>query len=268
MRTSSNGVLAASLTALAVVVATIAAFFGSGALGGTPIDEAAGGALSADATPLAPAGPAFSIWSVIYTGLVAYAIYQLLPSPRRTARHVSLRPWAAASALLNAAWIWAVQLGSVTASVVVIILLLAVLVRILVLLVRTRSGSWLDLLVTDGTFGLYLGWVCVATVANIAAWVATWGVGQFPGWEWAAGAVAFVAAGIGIALATWARGRIAPSLAIAWGLGWIAVGRTGGSLESPVVVWSAGLASAAVLIATAVLLRMRPTSRDTRTVTD
>lgn len=263
METKPNYVLAGSLTAIAVVVATIAAFFGSGTMGGTPVSEAAGGALSADATPLAPAGPAFSIWSVIYTGLVAYAIYQLLPSPRRSPRQISLRPWAAASALLNAAWIWVVQLGSVTASVVVIVLLLLVLIRILFILVDTRSSGWLDLIVTDGTFGLYLGWVCVATVANTAAWIATWGIEQFPGWQVAAGTMVFLAAAIGLGIATWTCGRIAPSLAISWGLAWIAVGRTSGTSESLLVVWSAGLAAAMVLAGTAVL-RARRTSRDSK----
>src|SRR5699024_9254852 len=54
------------ITLLGAAAALVAAFIGSGALGGTPIAEAAGGVLSADATPVAPAGSAFSIWSVIY----------------------------------------------------------------------------------------------------------------------------------------------------------------------------------------------------------
>ena len=69
-------------TAVAVVVAIGLAFIGSGALGGTAVSDAAGGALLADATPLAPASTAFSIWSVIYVGLAVYAVYQLLPAQR------------------------------------------------------------------------------------------------------------------------------------------------------------------------------------------
>lgn len=261
MKQRSDSVLPAVLTAVAVAAAIVVAFIGSGAMGGTPINEAAGGALSADATPLAPAGPAFSIWSVIYAGLVGYAIFQLLPSSRRSERHAALRPWAALSALLNAAWIWTVQLGSVTASVVVIVLLLAVVLRILVLLQRTRSEGWADLLLTDGTFGLYVGWVCVATVANTSAWVATWGIGEFPGWEAAAGALAAVAAGIGIALVIWTSGRVAPTLSIAWGLAWIAVGRTDGGLESTTVAWCAGIAAAILLVVTAVVRLRRRSAR-------
>lgn len=255
-------VLTALLTAVAVAVAIVAAFIGSGALGGTPISEAAGGALSADATPVAPAGPAFSIWSVVYLGLVGYAVLQALPAARSSARHAALRTWAAVSALLNAAWIWTVQLGSVTASVAVIVLLLVVLARVLVLLVRRPPQNPFDTLLTDGTFGLYLGWVCVATVANVSAWIGTWGVGAFAGWEAAGAALSGAAALIGIATAVWTRGRVAPALATAWGLAWIAVGRSTGALESPVVVWGAGVSAAVLLIATAVLRARRGSAED------
>ena len=47
---------------------------------GTRVEESSGGALAADATLLAPASPAFSIWSVIYGGLAAYTIWQWLPA--------------------------------------------------------------------------------------------------------------------------------------------------------------------------------------------
>ena len=78
------------ITLIGTAIAIFTAFLGSGALGGTPISEAAGGALSADATPLAPGGTAFSIWSVIYLGLIGYTLWQLSgtcllytsPSPR------------------------------------------------------------------------------------------------------------------------------------------------------------------------------------------
>jgi hypothetical protein len=63
--------------AVSAVVAVIGAYVGSGAAGGTPIQDAAGGALSASSTAIAPDGPAFSIWSVVYAGLIGYAVLQL-----------------------------------------------------------------------------------------------------------------------------------------------------------------------------------------------
>ena len=259
LSTATTGWAFPVVTLLGTAAAIVAAFVGSGALGGTPIAEAAGGALSADATPVAPAGAAFGIWSVIYLGLAAYAVWQLTPAARRSGRQRSLRPWALASVLLNAAWIWTVQLELLAVSVVVIVVLLAVLIRIMYLLGAPRTSGVVELVVTDATFGLYLGWVSVATLANTYAWLAANGVDLVTGVPF--GIVGIVAAaGIGVATAVISRGRLAPALATAWGLSWVAVGRTEGAYDSAALVWSAGIA-AAVVLASAVLTRLRLRSR-------
>lgn len=253
MEQQKNSWLMPFVTIVSVVAAIVLSFIGSGALGGTPISEAADGALSADATPFAPAGTAFSIWSVIYVGLAAYAIFQLLPAQRASVRQAQLRTWAAASAILNAAWIGSIQLGLVLVSVAVIVVLLAVLIRLLVTLRATSSTSMADTLLTNGTFGLYLGWVCVAVTANVAAWVATLGVDTFPGWEWVAVGLLAVVVVIGLGLAGFTRGYIAPALAISWGLAWVAVARADGDFESSMIVWAAAFAAAIVLVSTVVI---------------
>ena len=230
------------------LVAVVGAFLGSGVLGGTPISEAAGGWLNEDSTPLAPASGAFRIWSLIYLGLLVYSVWQLLPAQRRSMRHQHLRIWALVSMLLNAAWIWSVQLGWLTVSLLVIIALLIVLCRILVLLVATRPNRWVDALITDGTFGLYLGWVTIATVANASAVL---GAAGFEGGGLSvpilSSTVIAIAALIGIATAWKSRGRLAPALALSWGLAWIAVGRLDGGLESPPTAIAAGIAATVVL---------------------
>lgn len=253
------------ITLVSVIIAIVAAFIGSGALGGTPISEAAGGALSADATPIAPAGPAFSIWSVIYLGLAAYALWQLTPVARRSARHRALRPWAIASLVLNAVWIWMVQADLLIASVVVIVVLLAVLIRIMSLLGRPREGGWQELVVTDGAFGLYFGWVLVATFANTFAWLLSAGVevvAEIP--VGIAGVV--VAALLAVLAAIFSGGRVAPALATSWGLAWVAVARSSGSFESPALVWVAG-SSAVVVLLVAVILRLRGATPGARATT-
>ncbi|MBS7549565.1 tryptophan-rich sensory protein [Dietzia sp. Marseille-Q0999] len=235
------------ITVLGTAAAIVAAFFGSGAMGGTPIAEAAGGVLSADATPVAPAGSAFSIWSVIYIGLAAYALWQLTPTARRSARQAALRPWALASVLLNAAWIWAVQLELILGSVIVIVLLLAVLVRVLYILGAPRIGGVVEAVVTDGTFGLYLGWVSVAFFANTFAWLASAGVDVVTGVPFGIVGIV-VAAAVGVATALISGGRIPPALATAWGLAWVAYGRTSGEHESAALVWTAAIASVVVVV--------------------
>jgi hypothetical protein len=244
------------------VFALIGSYVGSGAAGGTQIQDAAGGALTASSTPVAPDGPAFAIWSVIYTGLVAYAIWQFLPSQAARDRHRRLGYWAAASLVLNAAWILVVQAGLLALSVVVIVLLLAVLARIFVILRGTRTSGVVDAIVTDGTFGLYLGWVCVATAANVAAGLVGAGIGSADGPGAAAWAVAVlvVAGAVGLLLAVTGRGRIAPMLSLCWGLAWVAVGRLGGELVSVPAGITALLAAAVVLVAT-LLLRLAAVRR-------
>lgn len=244
------------VTVVAVAASIAGAFIGSGALGGTAISEAAGGWLSSSATPLAPGGGAFRIWSVIYLGLAGYALWQLSAGARTSSRQRALRPWAMLSAALNAAWIWMVQLGLLAGSVVVIIALLAVLIRMLLLLRGSQPRSWAELILSDGTFGLYLGWVCVATVANIAGWLGSLGATTFTGWVLAVYGVLAVTAAVGIAAALYTHGRLAPGLSLAWGLLWIAVGRFSGEFESTAAAWGAGTAGIAVLVAT-VLIRIR-----------
>ena len=234
------------------VVCLVGSVIGAGVFGGTPISEAAGGLLATDTTPLAPGGPAFSIWSVIYTGLGAYTVWQWTDrdDPRRLGWLVT------ASLLLNAAWIGVVQAGWVWASVVVIVVLLAVLAEIFRRLVRTRPRSRVAAVVVDGTLGLYLGWVSVAVCANTAAALAGSGFEGFGApVVWAVVVLAVVAA-VGVAMAVVGDGRLGVGAALVWGLAWIAVARTTGDLQSTPVAVAAGIAAAVVLLAT-LTLRVR-----------
>lgn len=237
--------------AVCAVLAIVGSFIGSGAAGGTPIQDAAGGALAADATLIAPGGGAFSIWSIIYIGLIAYAVWLFAPTQRAVERQRRLGLLAMASLLLNAAWILSIQFDMLWLSVPVIVILLAVLARIFVVLISTRPSGRADALITDGTFGLYLGWVSVATAANITAALVAVG---FTGWGiapelWAVIVIA-VAVAVGVGLAVRGRGRVAPTLSLCWGLAWIAVARLGDEPHSVVTGIAAIVAVLLVIAAT------------------
>lgn len=237
--------------AVSAVLAVIGSFIGSGAAGGTPVQDAAGGALAADATLIAPGGGAFSIWTLIYLGLLVYAVWQFLPSQREEPRHRRLGYPIAASLLLNAAWILSIQFDLLWLSVPVIAVLLVVLIIAFRICQTSPPTSNVDAVVTDGTVGLYLGWVCVATAANITAALVAAG---FDGWGiapevWSVAVIA-VAGIIGIALAIWDRGRIAPTLALGWGLAWVAIARLTDAPESVATGIAAIVAVVAVVIAT------------------
>ncbi|PSL39150.1 TspO/MBR related protein [Labedella gwakjiensis] len=242
-----------TVVVVSAIVAIIGSFIGSGAVIGTPIQEQVGGALSADATLIAPAGPAFSIWSVIYAGLIAYAIWQLLPSQATRERHRRLGYPIVATLLLNAAWILSVQAGSLWLSwIVIVVLLLALLLTFSrVLVTRTAGQGVVESIVIDGTVGLYLGWVSIATAANITAVLQAAGFDGFGLDPNLWGVVVVIVAGLaGLALALYGRGRLSPTASLAWGLGWVAVSRTTGELVSQPVAVTAVVVAVALVLAT------------------
>lgn len=240
-------------TAAMVLFAILTAFIGSGALFGTPVAEAAGGWLDEDSTWIAPASGAFRIWSVIYVGFVAYAVWQFFPAAD-TDRHRAARPWILAGVLLNSGWLWVVQAGWLALSTAVIAALVVCLSRVVMILERSAPTSRVEALLVDGTQGLYLGWVTIATITNVAAWLGSLGwEGNPPGpIAWTV-IVILAAVVIGVALALATRGRIAPALSLAWGLAWVAVGRAGATaLESQTVTIAAAVAAGVIVVATVV----------------
>ncbi len=238
----------------AEIFCVVGTLYGVGVLG-TRVEETSGGALAADATLVAPAGPAFSIWSVIYLGLAAYTVWQWLPGPATSARTRSTGWLAALTMVLNAVWLLVTQQGWIWVSVVVIGALVAAL-GVLVQRLTSRSGSGVvESVIVDGTFGLYLGWVTAATCANVTAALVDSGVDPEPPVSTlAAVAVLVVAASIGVLLAFRLGGRWAVAAALSWGLAWIAVGRL---TDEPHSVITAIAAVAAALVVLAMTARVR-----------
>ena len=237
----------------AVLLSEVACIFGTlvgvGVIG-TRVEESSGGNLSANATLIAPAVPAFSIWSVVYAGLAAYTIWQLLPVAATDPRARATGWLAAASMLLNAAWLLVTQVGWLWVSVGVIVTLVLVLGVLVRRLTEIPARGRLDRVILDGTFGLYLGWVAVATCANIAATLVASGVKPAsPLADVIAAVVLLVAAGVGVHLARQLGGRYAVAGAMAWGLGWIAVGRLGDAPRSTITAVAAIAAAVIVVVA-------------------
>ena len=240
------------VVALTVLGAVVAALFGSGLLGGTSTKDAAGGAFAADATVLAPAGTAFIIWSAIYLGLVLYALWQLVPAQAAKPLHRSVGYGVAASALLNAVWIACVQAWRIAESFVIIVILLGVLLVVFVRVCRRpRRATVAEIVLVDGTIGLYLGWVTIAAAANLAAWLAAIGLDAWSEAPGASGVITLIGAGLIAVFTAWRGGRWAPAVATGWGLVWIAVGRWSLGPAAPVVASTAIVLAVIVLTVTA-----------------
>ena len=262
---STGGDIARQIAVISALGFTfVAVLVGVGGLGGTAVEDSQGGQLSEQGSYLAPAGPAFSIWSVIYAGLLAYAVWQALPSQRASARQRAIGWWIALTIVLNGLWLVAAQFLTIEWTVIVIVLLLIALCitfRISVL-TRTPRAGFVDALLIDGVTGLHLGWVTLATVANTAAWLTgivpeSWGDAAS---AWGLAVLAVIAV-IGVAIA-WVSGwRIAPGLALAWGLSWLAVGRLSGEPANEAIGIAAIVVAAIVLLvplAVAGLRLLRP----------
>jgi benzodiazapine receptor len=117
-----------------------------------------------------PAGYVFSIWGLIYLGLIAFAIFQALPSQRENPRLRATGWWISLSGLANSAWILLWHYEQFPLTVIVMLVLLATLIVTYLRLGIGRTAvptaeTWAARL----PFSVYLGWITVATIANITA---------------------------------------------------------------------------------------------------
>lgn len=119
-----------------------------------------------------PAGYVFSIWGVIYIGWIAFTIFQLQTSQKESPRLRRLGYLFATSNLANAAWLFCWHYNQFGLSVLVMLALLALLIAsYLQLNVNRTSVTRVEYWSVDILFSIYLGWITVATIANIADWL-------------------------------------------------------------------------------------------------
>ena len=219
-----------------LLVCLAGAVSGSGRFGLPPVNEAADGRLSSSATLLAPAGPAFAIWGLIYLMLIGYTWQQWRPRQAVRRAHRRTGWWAALAMALAGLWVFVTQLGWLWPGVALMLGICGALGMLLRRLRRLPDLVTGDLIFLDTTFGIFLGWVSVATVAGVTAALVASGV-RPTGWIATGIAIAvLVLVGLlGTAFVVLLGDRVAVALAMAWGLGWIAVARYTGQPHDLVV---------------------------------
>lgn len=195
------------------------------------------------AVHVVPAGYVFAIWGVIYVFLGAFTTWQALPRNREDATLRSLGLLPAASGILNATWVLLFQYEVFVLTVPVMLALLATLIAIhLRLWARRADLHGTPFWVVRVPFSIYLGWITVATIANIAQTLAALGftgVGVDP----ALLGAAVLLVGVAIA-ATFVRrfGDVAYGLVIVWAYAGIVMKEQ----ATPLVAGTAGLGALVV----------------------
>ena len=120
-----------------------------------------------------PAGYVFSIWGLIYLAVVGFAVFQALPTQQSNPRVAATGWWFALSCVANGLWIVFWHYGLYPLTLVAMLTLLASLIAIYIRINPSSAGQravdaptrWL----VQAPFSLYLGWVSVATIANVSS---------------------------------------------------------------------------------------------------
>ena len=225
-----------------------------------PINNRTTGELSAQYPNLfVPAGLTFSIWGVIYILLTIFVVYGLIVTAKNgTQKSLFIENIGVLffiSCLANMGWIFVWHYEAVPLSVVIMLILLATLITIYLKLRIGRSDSPnSEKYLVHLPFSIYLGWVTIATIANITALLvyANWnafGLGE-PFW-----AIVVIIAGIGITLGVlFTRKDIFYCLVVDWSLLGILLKRLADStpVQSVIATTIAGL----VIVTAGVIIQL------------
>lgn len=157
-----------------------------------PLNNKTTGELS-DSLPnlFVPAGITFSIWGGIYLLLLIYCIIQFTSPDQEVISGITI--FFGITCLLNASWIVFWHYCRIPASLIVMAGLLVSLIWINIFIRILPYG------IIKAVFGIYLGWICIAAIANVTALLVSinWNGSGISGQTWT---IIMIAAGALIAI--------------------------------------------------------------------
>jgi hypothetical protein len=123
-----------------------------------------------------PAGITFSIWGLIYLLMIGFTVHGLIASFKKNentaVKLIHAGPWYLISCLANASWIVAWHYEYITLSLAVMGVLLFSLIRVYLAMEKAPvPRTFPEKLTLKWPFSIYLGWITIATVANVTAWL-------------------------------------------------------------------------------------------------
>lgn len=172
-----------------------------------------------------PAGLTFAIWGVLYLWFIVWGIFQVM-ALFDDKMGVRIEPmlkkigWLFAYAcFLNIGWLFAWHWGQLLVSVVVMANLLYILTQLnRAAGVGTSASGSLEKWLQHLPFGIYQGWITVALIANVTAWLVGlgWSGAGVSEWVWAI-IMAVVGGALAVFMLLWQR-NVGHGLAVAWAL--------------------------------------------------
>ena len=223
-----------------------------------PINNKTTGQLS-DQYPnlFVPAGLTFSIWGLIYLLLAIFVVYQVIVTFKKDeAGLVAFKKIGYLfflSSLLNIGWIFAWQYEIVPLSLVIMLLLLGNLLTIYIRLGAGKKGpTKKEQYLVHLPFSVYLGWITIATIANVTAFLVSVNWNRF-GLSEQFWVIAVIVVGIAITLSVlFKRQDIYYSLVVDWAILGILIKRLADSVpvQSVILVTLIGLVVITVGIVT------------------
>ncbi|XWK88314.1 MAG: tryptophan-rich sensory protein [Phormidium sp.] len=244
-RQESNSGLVLSIATLVAIFATLIVNILSNFFppGGRNIGEIANTILQG--VLITPANYAFAIWGLIYLGLIAYSLYQFHPLQRGRSTIQQVNALVILASLAQIFWVYLFTLQLFWLSVLAMLIILLPLIRTYLLLRSSRlqvsrERRWFAQI----PFSIYLAWISVATIVNIASalyisgWDG-WGIND-TGWT----AIMLIIGTVIAAIVAIQKGDVAFTLVYVWAYVAIALRH----LANP-VIWITALASAIALLA-------------------
>ncbi|HEY9621481.1 MAG TPA: tryptophan-rich sensory protein [Crinalium sp.] len=202
---------------------------------------------------ITPANYAFAIWGLIYLGLIVYGLYQLHATPRTNPGIQKADQSLIVACIAQIAWVYLFTVQQFWLSVVAILVILAALINAyLALRIGEQRVSREQRWQVHVPFSVYLGWISVATIVNIASalYVSGW-----TGWGLSAPIWTMIMLIIGAvigAIVAIQRADIAFTLVFVWAYVAIALRQ----LDNP-SIWITAIVAAIALVLSLVAGRMR-----------
>jgi hypothetical protein len=136
-------------------------------------DISAGGVSDKYYTLFTPAGFTFSIWGLIYLFNLFFSIRLFWEGVKgRWSRELnSISIYFILTCILNISWIYAWHYDTLALSVLLMLGLLIVLILLYQKVSEKHYTSIWAYLSAYTPISLYLGWICIATVANFSVWL-------------------------------------------------------------------------------------------------